>query len=439
MKKTLKKYAVRDCRVELKNVMKDITIKFDGFSATLPVQPKRKYTCYECWEKFVYAHELAKHKWIHKKEEEQKEQQREAEKKKAKELKKRKEQAKQNNAVKDHSVVVENPTPQIIESIDLEKCTYRCVPCNIGFNTASDVKTHATIRCKFYCCKCKRTFNTMQGFTIHILQHKIKNINPIEEKNYKCPECSNIFFDIIQLRSHTLLKHSKKLEVDKKPDIAATNADAHDLEDNGDDGSLTCELCFDMFTSTKEFDEHMDFHKQLTNGDGGNSKNNEAQNSKDNEDNPLESQENVLTFPVIESSYSLADSVDNGIIPSEFEVVKPNDVIPQEHYKCNICFRMFMSKNEYDEHLHKNCTIFTKCNECDKNVKGNVHFFNHFSKTHNKIFICEYCFESVRGHKDAELHRLSHLKTFKNVCKICFRVFKNYPAFNKHLNEHLKF
>lgn len=431
LKKLMKKYAVRDCCVELKNVMKDKTIKLDGYTAILPVQPKRKYTCYECWEKFFYTHELTKHKLIHKKEEEERERQREAERKKAKELKKRKAETKQTESIKKDSTIIDNKISPIVESVDLDNCAYKCEPCSTGLNTVNEVKSHATGNCKFYCGKCKRTFNTVHGFTVHILQHKIKSDNPIEQKKYTCPDCSNVFFDIIQLRSHTLLKHSIKVEVDKKSDFETINTSSQNVEEYSANNNLTCELCFDVFTSTQEFDEHMDFHKQLTNGENESITNNEEKDS--------ETQNNELQFPVIESSYSLAGSLDNGVMTSEIEIVKPNDVIPQEHYKCKICFRMYMSMDEYKDHLQQKCTIFTTCSECSKNIKSNVHFFNHFSKTHNKIFICEYCFETVKGQKGAEQHKLSHFKTFKNVCKICFKVFKNYPAFNKHLNEHLKF
>lgn len=426
MRKLVKKYAIQDLRIELKNIMKDKTLKFNGFTAVLPTPPKRKYTCYQCWEKFIYAHELTKHKLIHKKEEEEEQE------------KQRQEKLKKQSQLKKDQPVIKNSV-----EVDLASSFYRCEICNIAFETINDVKKHASSKCKFYCGKCKRHFNTMQGFNIHILQHKINNIKPREEKRYTCSECSKVFFDIIQLRSHTLLKHSKKSETSESSYNPANIGDAKPkVQEISNESHLTCELCFDVFTNPKDFEEHMDFHKQLANG------NENMENKK------KETEVNEMKFPVIESSYSLADSVQEnqetsssseykskleGVLEANFEIMKPNDVLPQEHYKCKKCFRLYMSMNEYNNHLQKNCTIFKTCSECSKQVKGNVHFYSHFSKTHKKIFICEYCFEIIKNAKDIDPHKLLHLKCFKNVCKICFKISKNYSAFNKHLNEHFKF
>lgn len=425
MRKLIKKYAIQDLRIELRDITKDKTLNFNGFTAILPAPPKRKYTCYQCWEKFIYAHELTKHKQIHKKEDE--------------EDKKRQQQGKlekQNEEKKDKSV-----NKNSVE-VDLANSFYKCEVCNIGFETINDVKKHASSKCKFYCEKCKRHFNTMQGFNIHILQHKINNIKPKEEKKYTCPECSKVFFDIIQLRGHTLLKHTKKPETSELSNPACTLAATENVQEKSNINNFTCELCFDVFTDPKNFEEHMDFHKQLANGSG----------TKENKKKVKEGKE--LTFPVIESSYSLADSVEENesnsslsedknkqenVSESAYEIMKPNDILPQEHYKCKKCFRMYMSMNEYNNHLKEHCVIFKTCIECSKQVKGNVHFYNHFSKIHKKIFICEYCFEIVKDAKDVDSHKLLHLKCFKNVCKICFKVCKNYSAFNRHLNEHFKF
>lgn len=424
--KLMKKYALQECRIELKDIMRDRTLKFNGFSVNLPVQPKRKYTCYQCWEKFFYAHELTKHKLIHKKEEEQKEKQKEAERHKQKSLKMHKHNQKKNPTEKSQSTVDNDKKSANAPAVNLNS-PYRCETCNVNLSTVDDVKKHNN--CKFYCGKCKRAFNTMPMFKIHILQHKINSVPPRQTKGHTCPDCSKVFFDIILLRNHTLLHHStQQAKETLKPTSSVDVREEGSNVQTEDSNDLTCELCFDVFDNHKDYQEHMDFHKQLSNGDSN-------QNS--------ELQESEITVPVIASSYSLAESQEIQDSPKDdetrFEVIKANDIIPKDHYKCKICFRMYMSLNEYDNHLIENCTLFKVCTECSKQVKGNIIFYNHVSKTHPKLFICEYCFEIVRGEKEIGDHRLLHFQSFKNVCRICYKIFKNYSAFSKHLNDHLNF
>lgn len=446
LRKLMRKYAIQHCCVELKDVMLDRMMKFEGYTAILPAQPKRKYTCYQCWEKFFYTHELTKHKLIHKKEEEKKQKQLEAERQKEKEeARKRKEEQKQKEAEKgNRSVANDNNEANLKEGVSENNANspYTCEICKVGLHTIDEVKKHATNSCKFHCDKCKRTYNTMHGFNIHILQHKINSVKPKVGPNYPCPDCSKTFMDMIQLRSHTLLNHTKKTQ---NEEICSSTKISEVSDTQNEQQDLTCELCFDVFTNYKDYNEHVDFHKLLTN----------TQSPGDH----LGTENNEVIVPVIESSYSLAEPLESEDVKNKskykkskecfpitddlesggFEIVKPNDIIPQDHYKCRRCFRMYMSMDEYNNHLVEHCTIIKNCTECSNQVKGNVHFFNHFSKIHSKIFICEYCFEVVKGYGEVEKHRLSHLKLFKNVCKICYRIFKNYPAFNKHLNDHLKF
>lgn len=444
LRKAIKKYAVQDVRIELKDVMKNKMFSFRGDTVKLPSKVKRSYTCYRCWQKFVYTHELTKHKLIHKKEDEQKQQE---EKRKEKELKKekqeeekRKEKKKQEQSRKitdwwHPKEPLQQKDSVVEQSKAKEDSPYKCETCNFKLETKEDVKSHATSKCKFYCDLCKRTYNTMHCFNIHILQHKIKK--PMSKKNYTCLKCSKEFFDIIQFRSHTLLNHSKQPETDgqstSNPKEVINNSDSQAViaaADEGDKNDYTCELCFDLFTNAQDFNDHMEFHKQLTNGD-----------------KPLESQSKEVGF-VIASSYSLAETENEGVKKKNhirtdtnpgYEVMKANDVIPQNHYRCEICFRMFMTMEEYNNHLGENCTVNKSCVECSKKVKSNIHFFSHFSKTHPKIFICEYCFAIVKEKKEVDDHRLAHFKSFKNVCKICFKIFKSYSSFNDHVNEHLSF
>lgn len=399
-KMLLKKYVIHECRVDLKDVMKNKTIKFNGYTAILPAEPKKRYTCYECWTRFVYTHELARHKLIHKKQAEEK-------------------QLKEKQAHKKEEIKTDK-TSKKVPSTEAG-FAYRCEVCNVDFETIESVRRHATSKCKFFCEKCKRTYNTMHAFNVHILQHKINSVKPKDDKKHTCELCSKEFLDLIQLKGHMLLKHSKKQE--ESTTLPTQKESIQEIDGDNDSNSFTCELCYDMFNNAKELQEHVDFHKQLASGDG-----------KVKKEVPID-------LPVIQSTYSLSEPDHNlnasGNVNPEFEIISANDKIPKEHYKCVKCLRIFITTSEYKDHLKGKCSIINTCPVCSRNCKSNARFFSHFSKSHSKTFICEYCFEIVRTPKDVDVHKLSHFKSFKHVCKICFKLFKTHSTFNKHLKDHL--
>lgn len=412
-------------------------------------------------------HEFTRHKLIHKNEDEEKT--RQAQMGKKKKPRKRKQVARKETKKQVGGVESVNLT----NGFDAKstRTPYKCQTCVVVLKTIDEVKKHATSACKFFCDTCNITYNTMHGFNIHILQHKIDSVKPRQE--YSCEECSMAFFDVIQLRCHTFLEHSKrpnadlkgvkveKQEIDENDEVREVNITINDIEENDeltefvigktvfendtggvedkfdikdviieeetlnyaeyDASKLTCDLCYDVFMTSEEFSEHMELHKQLT-------------NDQDDKSTVLvEANYTVAEEPPEEETNEGDATVDVG-----FKITKPNDIIPHEYYTCKKCYRIFLTTHEYDMHVSIKCTIIEECRECPEKFKNNWDFYKHYLVKHIDVFICEFCYAIIIDKNGIDDHKLSHLKSMQNVCKICVRMFKNYAEFDKHLKEHLK-
>lgn len=129
---------------------------------------------------------------------------------------------------------------------------YKCESCNMDLQSLDDVRNHPKNDCKYKCKICVRFFNTINGFIVHILQHKMNSSKLVKVENQlTCKDCNLSFIDLIKLKSHSILAHK----------YAALNQNK-DIENNEED--LSCELCFDVFDSKRELEQHMELHKEFS-------------------------------------------------------------------------------------------------------------------------------------------------------------------------------
>lgn len=403
-----------ECRVLLKDIKKDKTISIVNNSALLAPSPKtnktnRKYTCYVCWRVFAFKHELTTHKLTHIQKDKKKINNKE------KTVDNTHKTSNNNNSSKK---IVKND----VEKIDLSKpAPFNCLFCNVDFQSVEEVKMHPrNALCRYNCKECDKNFNTVHGFLIHLLQHKI-NFTKGHDDKYSCSQCSEMFQDIIQLKSHNLLVHTVTTRVSEPTqDEPEQNVTPMEEEKEPD---FTCELCYDMFSSVEELNDHMDFHKQL-NG----ITNDLALAETDNANEEMNSTQNGDNL----TSETETDSASTEV---EYDVLEPDNDIPQIRYKCKKCERTFMNLYDFNQHKADKCNLINQCVECNESVVSNGDYYQHFLEKHSDVYICPYCFESLIGTKNIEDHKLEHLKSFKNVCKICFIIFPTHQIFNKHLLE----
>ncbi|XP_074028351.1 uncharacterized protein isoform X4 [Leptinotarsa decemlineata] len=455
-KELLAKFNIKECSIEIErmNFQKNFMAR-NEVESKKKVIPKRTFTCYICWRKFDYFHELNIHKLIHVQE-----------KKKRGTLSNKKEQPNKNDTRK-----------QAMHNSTSEPAPYRCENCDVDFQTINDVKSHRKNNCRFNCSVCNRVYNTVHGFTVHILQHKINSTKPKSNKQYDCPDCSASFIDIVQLRSHSLISHKIM------PKKENTNIEDEDGEDN-----FSCEQCFDIFMTKTELDEHMEFHKQLetisvedgdfietvtrnTNSGGVTSESGtsaEEQTSNNNEcildKESCTLSENIVTKTELESlntsiiipkEENISDELEDVAVQNDtafsvnssasnftqvkkktYTVVKPNKFVPYTHYKCKKCQRTYMFLSSLEDHYEKSCTMIEHCKVCGSKFEKNLKYLLHV-KTHVDFNVCKYCFETVSDRQKLDTHILGHLKHLDNLCKICLRAFSTPDQFRIHLQTHL--
>ncbi|KAG5896089.1 hypothetical protein JTB14_006878 [Gonioctena quinquepunctata] len=391
--------------------------------------PKKKFTCYVCWQIFGFKHELLEHNKTHVRQEKQKE---DAPASQTDDPAPQKEKKKRRRKSKEAIIVSPNAP------------AYRCESCKVDFLLITEVKKHQTNNCRFNCSECNRIYNTVHGFTIHILQHKINATKPKSSQQFNCTECPESFTDMIQLRSHNLISHKI---IPKEENI--------ENKDRSDD--LSCELCFDVFQSKTDLEEHMEFHKQLGSKSVEQEKrNNTITNERVDRDADVvtkfevESLNTTLMLPKEEGVHdgTIAeedDTASNSSGVSSFDaqndsetyfVVSPNETIPNIHYRCKKCQRMYTNLDAFEDHLIKNCELIEICKECDARLDDNMHFYKHM-KTHIDTYTCKYCFMTTSDSLTKDTHMLEHLKDLENLCKICFKGFSTPTEFDAHLKEHL--
>ncbi|XP_072401271.1 uncharacterized protein [Diabrotica undecimpunctata] len=161
------------------------------------------------------------------------------------------------------------PAPTQEENKEQVKTPFKCDTCNVYFATSDDVKVHSsstTTKCKFSCHLCNRKMNTIYAFIVHVMQHKNNTIKSLSNSKslYACSSCDKSFADCFQLRRHEINSHnlrpSAEPVVSEPTEIITTNVVIGEPESE----NLTCDLCYDVFTTKEDLDNHTEFHKEIS-------------------------------------------------------------------------------------------------------------------------------------------------------------------------------
>uniref|UniRef100_A0A6P7F4P7 Uncharacterized protein LOC114325046 isoform X3 n=1 Tax=Diabrotica virgifera virgifera TaxID=50390 RepID=A0A6P7F4P7_DIAVI len=167
-------------------------------------------------------------------------------------------------------ILPEEPKPSTQEeNKEQVKTPFKCDTCNVYFATSDDVKLHissTTTKCKFSCHLCNRKMNTIYAFIVHVMQHKNNTIKSLTSSKslYACSSCDKTFADCFQLKRHEINSHNLRTPaepvVSEPIEIITTNVVIGEPESE----NLTCDLCYDVFTTKEDLDNHTEFHKEIS-------------------------------------------------------------------------------------------------------------------------------------------------------------------------------
>ncbi|VDI59839.1 Hypothetical predicted protein [Mytilus galloprovincialis] len=334
-------------------------------------------------------------------------------------------------------------------------------------------------RVTFKCRSCKDVFETVEEYNKHMLQHKSKFVQKLNEKLEKsmstektsnevsddksitCELCNKIFETPIHLEKHRKNKHKKDPDDDEDTE-EDVSADAYKCSscnihfdsaigfshhctkyhpDNPmisliDDTDFPCHLCSKRMRSKEGYDTHIKMH-----------------------DNMMKKQCKMCgTFLHQEASIDLHCCIkegseftcdkcslsfyDHGFLAGHQHHVhgKPmEDIKVKDNVKgqpiCNICGKTFKKVSDLEGHrsIHTGELPFV-CHLCHKSFRLRSTLKTHLM-THRDFheFMCEVCGRTFKLIESLRLHRRLHNKTCYFKCKHCPREFRAYDGLKYHM------
>lgn len=475
-KELLAKYSITESRVVLRDILLNKSIKIVDGTAKLPSDGRKKYACTICWKRFLTSKELENHRPTHEKEKEHDGDDviivTEKPRKKATLIKR---QAKSTpktvpvkNTIKNY---FQKATKKVVKH-ERPLLSHKCETCDSDFTSIEDIKLHTSSECRFKCGVCHKTYNTVYAFTVHILQHKINlfNTTPAPDKLHKCSLCPESFDDYIDLKTHGILEHKTKSgsiiqdEPESNPD--ETNGNGKEIE-------ISCELCFDIFESEEELNEHMEFHKELG---GKHDKKVQEENSVDTEEssekqaeddspeNTKEAPEEIAKecatrevrielnpIPVIECSYSLAeqdpdtpsaepDSPGQPVHSPGGSVDSPGDHVDSSDKHVDLSTEPVEDERKEEDSGLKYIVLPSndmipkkhyKCNKCERIYTSIEEFDSHIPSGCKMENVCPVCLITISTNSEWYTHITEKHRRWA-TCKYCFETFNEIKKLDQH-------
>ncbi|CAC5386988.1 KRAB [Mytilus coruscus] len=307
----------------------------------------------------------------------------------------------------------------------------------------------------FKCRSCKDVFETVEEYNKHMLQHKSKFVQKLNEKLEKsmstekpstdvddksttCELCNKIFETPVHLAKHKKAKHKKDQDDDEDTD-----------EDVSPD-AYKCSSCNIHFDSAVAFSHHcMKYHP----------------------DNPMISLEDDTDFPCnlcskrmrTKEGYDTHIKMHDNMMKKQCKMcgtflhqeasidlhccVKEDSEFTCE--KCSLCFynQGFLAGHQHHVHgkpledikVKDNDTGQPICNICGKIFKKASDLEGHRSiHTGELPFVCHLCHKSFRLRSTLKTHLMTHRDFHEFMCEVCGRTFKLIESLRLHRRLHNK-
>lgn len=106
---------------------------------------------------------------------------------------------------------------------------------------------------------------------------------------------------------------------------------------------------------------------------------------------------------------------------------------------CNLCFKIFITVEEYAKHICQTPDGWYHCNFCNESYSS-VDIYSQHTQTHakNPIYNCVLCSVSFPSHSLYQSHMDSHMevKTSVYCCSICSETFESQTLHDQHMVTH---
>ena len=105
-------------------------------------------------------------------------------------------------------------------------------------------------------------------------------------------------------------------------------------------------------------------------------------------------------------------------------------------YKCEMCSKEFIHREDFKRHKRENACLPRKCNVCGKIYQSVRSLKSHMKYSHNgesRPKSCIYCFKTFTDRNALITHRNTHTDDEKrNLCKVCGKCFRSNGILARH-------
>lgn len=322
----------------------------------------------------------------------------------------------------------------------------------------------------YKCRSCQTSFPSVEEYNQHMLQHKSKFVQQINEKfeneigqgkpsnkeeDRTCEVCSTIFETEAHLTEHKAKAHENKVgeepqlptfkctlcnvEFDSQVEFSSHCTKMHPqvvLVRIDEKGDYSCSICSKRMRTKEGFDTHMKMH------------NNEEkkQCTQCGTHLHLEAADELHCCITKQSEYTCEEcslcfysqkflaghrDIVHGERMDKIKIKYNSDGQPT----CNICGKIFKKESEFQNHktLHTGEHPFC-CHLCQKTFRLRSTLKTHLM-THRDYheFMCEICGRTFKLVESLRLHRRLHNKKCHFKCKYCSKEFRAYDGLKYHM------
>ena len=298
-----------------------------------------------------------------------------------------------------------------------ESPQYSCPICGIRFYVEYQFKKHMsshTGQIPYTCSLCRKGFQFKTERNSHFLKTHIKS--------NKCVDCGKWFLSKAQVNHHKGTGKcgvSQGVQHEVSRDGQFVSEDLPSFEENGADGTHTCTICIEGFTSMSDLKAHAVLYM-------------------DDED--------VHTCKQCGMKYINKEEL---LSHSSFH----NE---PKLFNCSECYKRFLTPQNLGKHVKKHKNLH-RCGYCNQTFSCKAEMRKHVKETsvhacsvcklkfcaeedlkkHLNVHTCEKCGNIFRTQSQLKVHKEMHLGMRPHVCFLCKKGFKSADGLKGHAASHL--